>query len=103
MNNVYKSATIKLTAWYLLLVMAISLIASVVVYNSATGQLAKNMQAQTQRIFNEYPVFSGNPFFNRQSDLVTSSHHLLFTLLYFNLLVLIVAGFASYWLARLTL
>jgi signal transduction histidine kinase len=103
MNNIYKSATVKLTAWYLVLVMAISLIFSVVVYHFATNTLANTLSAQTQRIYQQFPVFNGNPFFVHDNDVSTGSHNILIDLIYFNLLVLLVAGIASYWLAKWTL
>jgi signal transduction histidine kinase len=103
MNNVYQSATIKLTAWYLTLAMAISVIFSAVVYHVATNQIADSLSDQTRRIYEQFPVFSGNPFFVRDNDASNGSHHLLIQLIYINLLVLLVAGFASYLLARRTL
>jgi two-component system sensor histidine kinase CiaH len=103
MNNVYQSATIKLTAWYLTLAMAISIIFSAVLYHVATNQIANSLGDQTRRIYQQFPVFSGNPFFVRDSDASNGSHHILIELIYINLLVLLVAGFASYWLARRTL
>src|ERR1017187_1127202 len=103
MNNVYRSATIKLTAWYLALVMAISVIFSAVVYHVSTNELASSLNDQTRRIYQQFPVFSGNPFFVRDNDASNGSHHILIELIYFNVLVLLVAGFASYWPARRTL
>jgi signal transduction histidine kinase len=103
MNNIYKSATVKLTAWYLVIVMAISVIFSGVVYYFATSALASSLSAQTQRIYQIYPVFSGNPQFIGNRDATRGSHEILFDLLYFNILVLVAAGFASYWLAQRTL
>jgi two-component system sensor histidine kinase CiaH len=102
-SDIYKSATLKLTAWYLALVMAISFIFSAVVYHFATSELAQGLSSQTQRIYKAFPVFSDNPFFVRKNDVATGSHHILLSLFYFNVLVLIAAGFASYWLARRTL
>ncbi|HVU59661.1 MAG TPA: HAMP domain-containing sensor histidine kinase [Candidatus Saccharimonadales bacterium] len=99
----YKSATITLTAWYLALVMAISVIFSGVVYHFATDTLATGLSRQEARIYREFPVFSGNPFFMRDTDVETGAHHILLNLVYFNIVVLVAAGFASYWLARRTL
>lgn len=103
MNSIYKSAIVKLTAWYLVLVMAISLVFSGVVYHLATNTIANSLSAQTQRIYQQFPVFNGNPFFVRDNDISNGSHEILLNLIYFNLLVLVAAGFASYWLARWTL
>jgi signal transduction histidine kinase len=103
MNNIYKSAIVKLTAWYLVLVMTISFIFSGVVYYFATSALASSLSAQTRRIYQLYPVFSGNPMFVGNRDATAGSHEILLDLIYFNLLVIVAAGFASYWLARRTL
>jgi signal transduction histidine kinase len=99
----YRSATVKLTVWYLALVMAISLAFSGVVYHFASSELATGLSRQTQRIYREFPVFSGDPFFRRDTDAAIASHNILRNLLYVNVGVLIVAGAASYWLAKRTL
>jgi two-component system sensor histidine kinase CiaH len=103
MNNIYQSATIKLTAWYLVLVMTISVIFSCVVYYFATTALGSSLSEQARRIYQIYPVFSGNPQFQGNRDAISGSHEILIDLLYFNILVLVAAGFASYWLAQRTL
>ena len=103
MDNMYKSATLKMTVQYLALVMAISLIFSAVIYHFATDALAWGLHNQTARIYEEFPVFSDNPFFVHDNDVDISAHRILLNLAYFNVLVLVVAGFVSYWLARLTL
>lgn len=102
-SSIYSSATWRLTAWYLALAMAISLTFSAVVYHIATSTLAQGLSTQQERIYREFPVFSGNPFFVRQDDVTTGSEHILTNLVYANLVVLVAAGFASYWLARRTL
>lgn len=103
MNDMYKSATFKLTAWYLVLVMAISLVFSGVVFHFAHDELSWGLRNQTVRIYREFPVISDNPFFVRNDDLTLSSRRILLNLFYFNVIVLVAAGFASYWLARRTL
>lgn len=103
MHDIYRSATVKLTAWYVVLVMAISLVFSGVVYHFATDTLAKGLSTQQERIYQEFPVFYGNPFFVHDSDLDTGAHRILLNLAYFNGVVLVASAFASYWLARRTL
>lgn len=99
----YRTATIKLTVWYMALVMTISLVFSGVVYHFATSELATGLNRQEQRIYREFPVFNNDPFFVRNEDAEIGSHHILLNLIYFNLGVLIIAGLGSYWLARRTL
>ena len=103
MNDVYQSATWKLTAWYLALVMAISFIFSGVVYHFATDTLSQTLTTQQARIYKAFPVFTGNPFFVHDYDEVNAAHIILRNLIYFNIVVLIAAGIASYFLARRTL
>ena len=102
-TDIYRSATIKLTMWYLCIVMAISIVFSAVVYRSAANELATSLYTQSARIYQTFPVFTGNPFFRRDSDLVEGEHRILFSLAEFNIIVFVAAGFASYWLAKRTL
>lgn len=103
MSDLYKSAIWKLTGWYMLLVMFISLMFSVVVYRFATDTLAQTLTSQQSRIYKAFPVFSGNSFFVHDKDLELGAHAILQNLIYFNILVLLIAGLASYWLAQRTL
>lgn len=99
----FRSATVKLTAWYLLIVMVISLAFSGVVYRVGSGELASGLHRQTQRIYHEFPVFEGSPYLRPGDDLTASRQELLARLIAFNVGVFIVAGLASYYLARRTL
>jgi len=102
-DNIYRSAIWKLTGWYMLLVMLISLMFSAVVYRFATDTLAQSLAAQQSRIYKAFPVFSGNSFFVHDKDLELGAHAILQNLIYFNILVLLIAGLAGYWLAQRTL
>jgi two-component system, OmpR family, sensor histidine kinase CiaH len=99
----FRSATFKLTMWYLAIVMAISLAFSGVLYQQASGELSRGLHRESQRISSQFPVFQGNPILRMNGDLATSDQDLLFRLAGFNVIVLVAAGFASYWLARRTL
>lgn len=99
----FRSATFKLTMWYLALVMAISLIFSVVLYHVATGELARGLHHETQRIYDQFPVFNNSPLLQPKDDLDIANHRILLQLISFNVVVLFSAGLASYWLARRTL
>lgn len=101
--DIYRSATVKLTVYYMALVVLISLSFSVVVYHFAASELAHGLHTQSARIYETFPVFDHNPFFEHDTDLTVGEHHILWRLAEFNLVVLITAGFASYWLARRTL
>jgi two-component system sensor histidine kinase CiaH len=99
----FRSATFKLTLWYLAIVMAISLTFSVVLYQVASGELSRGLHRETQRISSQFPVFQDNPILRPNADLQNGDQRVLLRLVGFNVIVLIAAGFASYWLARRTL
>lgn len=103
MTPLFRSATLKLTVWYLCLVMVISLIFSAVIFKLGHDELAEGLHNQSARIYQTYPVFSDDPFFKRTSDVDVGSRHIIVNLIYFNAAVLVLAGFASYWLAKRTL
>lgn len=99
----FRSATFKLTMWYLAIVMAISLAFSIVLYNVATRELDRGLHNETQRIYRQFPVFEGNPLLKPHADYDNGAHRILLRLAAFNLVVLVGAGLSSYWLARRTL
>jgi two-component system sensor histidine kinase CiaH len=101
----FRSATFKLTMWYLAIVMLISIIFSLALYNVTTNELDRGLRRETQRIDLQFPVFDNDPDLQHQMDPDASAgaHTILFRLITLNLVVLVGAGFASYWLARRTL
>lgn len=99
----FRSATFRLTMWYVAIVVAVSLIFSAVVYHFATHALATGLHDQTLRIFREFPVFNNNPALSPGPDLHAGNHRILLRLIDFNIVVLLFASFASYFLARRTL
>jgi len=103
MNTMFRSATFKLTMWYLAIITVISLSFSVVIYHLATGELQAGLQHQTLRIYQDFPVFNGSPLLRSDRDIDAGTHHIFWQLFYFNILVVVLAGITSYFLARLTL
>ena len=99
----FQSATVKLTAWYLAIVMAISLMFSAVVYHVGSNELANGLSRQTARIYRDFPIFDDSPYLKPGNDVRLGQHHLLAQLVVFNFFVLLAAGLASYYLARRTL
>lgn len=99
----FRSATFKLTAYYLAIVMTISLLFSIVVYAIGTNEIASGIQIQSARIYRQFPVFYNNPILHPSQDIDTSDHYLLLKLVFLNIIVFIVAGLASYLLAKRTL
>ncbi|HVX24208.1 MAG TPA: HAMP domain-containing sensor histidine kinase, partial [Candidatus Saccharimonadales bacterium] len=99
----FRSATFKLTMWYLAIVMAISLSFSAVLYHVAAGELQRGLNRATLRIDRAFPVFNNSPLLQPDTDYSNGTHRLLFRLVSLNIIVLVGAGAASYWLARRTL
>ena len=100
----FKNATFKLTASYLLVVMFISLVFSVVVYRVGSDNLVYGLTRETTELSTAFPIFSGTRFAAPNPvDLRNARRHLLNELILTNLFVLVGAGFISYLLARETL
>lgn len=96
----FAAAQIRLTAWYLLIIMAISILFSVVVYQTARHELTA------------WPVLIGrdiegvlaeSPPPETQVYTTRMQRRLLANLIYINCVVLVVGGLASFVMARRTL
>ncbi len=103
MGSMFRSALFKLTAVYVAIVMAISIAFSVILYNLAVQELQIGFQNQYVRWLTEYQPYGLRQPGNPASELAERSRHIYAQLVYFNILVFAVTGFASYWLARRTL
>jgi signal transduction histidine kinase len=105
----FQSATIKLTAWYLALIMGLSLAFSLVLYNSSAESLGvaydHQRSAIRQQFFSDFG-FAPSPLSLdrlRGNEIGNGQQRLLANLTLANLGVLIVGGAASFYLARRTL
>src|SRR3989344_2874992 len=106
----FQFATLKLTGWYVLILMTISLLFSVAIYSISASEVdARLEQFQSRYERSDFPSFRTDgtpvPDFNQVRDDQNSRAHsnLFFSLVYINLLILIGGGTASYVLARRTL
>lgn len=91
----YKLARIKLTAWYLVIIMLVSLSFSSIIYRSYSDEVERFEQVQRFRF---------SPRFEKQLDLLDESKHRVFvTLIYINGLVLVTSAGLGYFLAGRTL
>jgi signal transduction histidine kinase len=99
----FRSATLKLTLSYLAIITLLCIMFSGTIYHFATSELHQGLDRQSQRLSNDFPGFNFDPALRPETDYRTSSHHILLNLIYFNILVVAAAGFASYGLARWTL
>lgn len=100
--KLFDAAYLRLTGWYVLIIMAISLIFSVWVYNQAQHELLFGLN----RIVHIGPVQDlENTRYDEliEDRLDDSRRRLIVRLVSFNLIVLAVGATASYWLARRTM
>jgi signal transduction histidine kinase len=103
----FHSAVVKLTAWYLLILMSISLLFSLTLYNITTNELHDRINDLQSRI--EAPDVSPYApnhrlfvaYSNEQRE--ETQHNILITLAYVNILILLSGGMLCYLLARRTL
>jgi len=106
----FKIAYLKLTLFYVLIVMVISVGFSVAIYQISSEELGRGLGRQTG-ILRDFPMnapTSRNPIIQdleniRLQQLEESSNHLQRNLIYFNLLILILSFIISYFLAKRTL
>lgn len=100
----FHSAAVKLTLWYLAIIMAISLVFSLALYSVSSNDLGHNINRQV-RYFNDLLAPDQSNAYGelRSHQLDQDLTHLRDNLALFNIIVLICGGIASYWLARRTL
>lgn len=106
----FKNACLKLTLYYILIVMFISNTFSVALYSISAHEINFGLRRQ-ERILHDLPRFENVPEFfpdldfekMRLEQLQTAKRALLINLLRFNLAILILSGGLSYWLAWRTL
>ena len=104
----FKLAYIKLTVYYVSIIMLLSIMFSGVIYKIASFELGSGLNKQTRTLREE--AFSApmpGPLQNldkiRSEQLAESSGRLKNNLIYFNLLIFVLASAGSYFLARRTL
>lgn len=104
--KMFRSATLKLTTWYLAGIMVICLVFSVLVYNFASGELYARFDAIEARLTQNTTILNQADFdFEtvRDRQIAEAKHNIVGMLIYANLAVLAVASIASYILAKRTL
>jgi two-component system sensor histidine kinase CiaH len=101
----FQSAAIKLTTWYIAIIMALSIGCSLALYNVSSNDLENNIRRRLPLSVNELltPKDVRSLANLRSKQLGDDLDHLKSNLVYFNILVLIFGGAASYALARRTL
>lgn len=110
MQKMFQSATLKLTAWYLAILMAISITFSVVIYQLNYREVSfrlENLQHSIIDDFSPIPFNSnsygdgpGTPLFNESRK---ASNQMILSLVYINIVVFVAGGLGAFFLARRTL
>lgn len=103
----FKLARLKLTAWYLLIIMLVSMVFSFAIYNGINREFGRFESAQELRLERERSTLL--PLQSRGSRIFDplmisqAREHLTLTLILLNLGILVISGFAGYFLAGKTL
>lgn len=107
-KKMFHSTYLKLTAFYVLVVMIISIVFSMVLYQISSAEINRGLNRQSSIIQN-MPV-GGRLLFPldeienaRQQQIDESNGHLETNLVYFNILILILSSAGAYFFARKTL
>jgi signal transduction histidine kinase len=99
----FKSATLKLTGWYLLILMVTSIIFSMAIYESTFSEVTFRLDRLQNSLRLEPGFVPDRPNSLTASEASDASAHIVTELLYANLVILVGGGFISYFLARRTL
>jgi len=111
MQKMFQSATLKLTAWYLTILMAISITFSVVIYQLNYREVSYRLENLQESIIDEYSVpfssyfsiyknASDSPLLNESRK---ASNQMILSLVYINIVVFVTGGLGAFFLARRTL
>lgn len=98
----FKSATIKLSLWYLSMLMVISVLFSVFIYNTTSHEVDFRLNKFQEAIETRDLRFMPNPALRKQES-ARASENIFLQLVYVNLFLLVAGGFGSYFLARRTM
>ncbi|HEU0266078.1 MAG TPA: HAMP domain-containing sensor histidine kinase [Candidatus Saccharimonadaceae bacterium] len=103
----FESATLKLTAWYIAILMSISVLFSIAIFMVASNEVSARLAGLQHTIEQDgttYFLPPSNDFLDlRHAQAHTAAIHLFFSLLYANIVVLIAGGAGAYFLAKRTL
>jgi two-component system, OmpR family, sensor histidine kinase CiaH len=106
-SDIFKSASLKLTSLYLIIIMSISLLFSVGFYKVASDEIVRGIRRQPISVRNIIQTRNAdvlNEIIDNQNDaILIAKARLQASLLFINLFILIGGGMLSYYLARRTL
>jgi len=102
LTNIFRSTTIRLTGWYLVILMTLSLVFSVAIYQVTTSEVQTRIEVfRTSLQGPPHGMMPSVDDLNQTETIAQTS--LSMRLLYVNILILLVGGFVSYFLARRSL
>jgi len=102
--NLFTSAALRLTLWYLALIMGVSIACTVALYQVSAGDLRKAVQRQIEFYSQVLAPEELQSFSKlRRAQLSNDLTHLRERLVLFNVVILVGGGLASYALARKTM
>jgi signal transduction histidine kinase len=97
----FRSATFKLTSWYLAIIIAVSLLFSLVIYTIATNEVIARIDSwQTSPL---QPMAQSRFISFRDQQIHQAEANLVFSLTVANIAIWTLGGFGSYYLARRSL
>lgn len=104
----FKKARLKLTCWYLLIIMSVSILFSLIVYQESTLELGRGLRMQALRFNSRERVMEITPTNQPPhpfdiSVLEEAQKRIAMQLLFINLGILILSGLSAYFLAGKTL
>lgn len=109
--QMFQSATLKLTGWYLLILMTISITFSIVIYQLNSRELTFRLESLQHSLTDGVTfftpsglrTFTSGPNSPLSQESQKASGQMALSLIYINAVVLLAGGFGSYFLARRTL
>ncbi len=100
----FKSATIRLTGWYLLVLMTLSIVFSVVIYQLTTGEVQTRLERFQTSLQQSHDFDFAPPPIKaallRNSEVNEATETIVKELVLLNLFILVIGGYVSYLLAR---
>lgn len=104
-RSMFESATLQLTVWFLLGIMLLSISFSVLIYNLSIAEFSARLGVIEARLEEREVILSPQFDFEavRDRQLEEVRHNIVTTLVYTNIIILVVATVASYLWARRTL
>src|SRR5690606_30801578 len=112
MQKMFQSATLKLTAWYLAIIMVISITFSVVIYQLNYREVSFRLESLQHSLIDGFNIPAPlSTYFTPDSaydsvwvqESSKASNQMILSLFYINVVVLITGGLGAYILARRTL